>query len=65
MFMGYGSEIHLVEAGKRQCKPRSVEYRDAWKLISQWAVQRETSVRSPLKFGEAASGVTPSQALEC
>ncbi|NJP10162.1 MAG: endonuclease [Leptolyngbyaceae cyanobacterium RU_5_1] len=62
VFIGYGSEIHLVEADKRQRKPRSAVYRSAWELISQWAVHRETYVRSPLKFGEAASGVIPSQA---
>ena len=63
IFIGYGSEIHLVEAGKRQRKPRSAEYRDAWELISQWAACGETRMRTPVKFGEAASGVIPSQAL--
>ncbi len=33
IFISYGSEIHLVEAEKRQCKPRSAEYRNAWELI--------------------------------
>ena len=28
VFIGYGSEIHLVEADKRQRKPRSANYRD-------------------------------------
>jgi hypothetical protein len=32
-FISYGSEIHLVEAEKRQRKPRSAEYRDRWDLI--------------------------------
>jgi PD-(D/E)XK endonuclease len=63
VFISYASEIHLVEIDKRQRKPRSADYRDAWDLILHWAVQRETSVRSPVKFGEATSGVTPSQAL--
>jgi hypothetical protein len=63
VFIGYGSEIHLVEAGKRQRRPKSAEYRDAWELILQWAVQKETSARSPVKFGEAVGGVIPSQAL--
>jgi hypothetical protein len=63
VFISYASEIHLVETDKRQRKPRSAEYRDAWDLILHWAVQKETSVRSPVKFGEATSGVTPSQAL--
>jgi len=44
VFIGYGSEIHLVEADKRQRKPRSAEYRDAWWLISTWAVREETYV---------------------
>jgi hypothetical protein len=54
VFIGYGSEIHLVETVKRQRKPRSSAYRNAWKLLSQWAAQKETSVRSPVKFGEAS-----------
>jgi hypothetical protein len=32
-FISYGSEIHLVEAEKRQRKPRSADYRDRWDLI--------------------------------
>ena len=63
VFVGYGSGIHLVEADKRQRKPRSAEYRDAWNSISQWAAREETCVRSPVKIGEAAGGVIPSQAL--
>jgi hypothetical protein len=63
VFIGYGSEIHLVEADKRQRKPRSANYRDAWELILQWAVQKEISVRIPVKVGEAVRGVIPSQAL--
>jgi hypothetical protein len=62
VFTGYGSGIHLVEADKRQRKPRSAEYRDAWQLISQWAAHRETDVTKPVKLGEAAGGVIPSQA---
>lgn len=34
IFIAYGSEIHLVEMDKRQRKPRSAEYREAWHLIS-------------------------------
>jgi hypothetical protein len=44
VFIGYGSEIHLVEATKRQRKPNSANYRDAWMLISQWAAHREICV---------------------
>ncbi len=44
VFVSYGSEIHMVEASKRQRKPQSSDFRNAWVLISQWAAQRETSV---------------------
>ena len=33
IFTSYGSEIHFVEAEKRQRKPKSAIYREAWKLI--------------------------------
>jgi hypothetical protein len=62
VFISYGSGVHLVEAEKRQRKPRSAEYRDAWNLITQWAAHEETLVRTPVKFGEASGGVIPSQA---
>lgn len=42
VFISYGSEIHLIEAAKRQRKPKSAEYRDAWYLILQRAVPVET-----------------------
>ncbi len=64
VFISYGSGVHLVEAERRQRKPRSAEYRDAWDLMMQWAVREETCVRTPVKFGEAAGGVIPSQALK-
>jgi len=38
VFISYGSEIHLVESDKRQRKPRSAEYRDAWWLICDSAL---------------------------
>lgn len=44
VFISYGSEIHIVEADKRQRRPRSAAYRDAWNLISQWAAREETHV---------------------
>ncbi|KJH72290.1 group I intron-associated PD-(D/E)XK endonuclease [Aliterella atlantica] len=47
IFIGYGSEIHLVEATKRQRKTRSANYRDAWGLILQRAKQKE-ACESPL-----------------
>lgn len=42
VFIGYAGEIHMVESPKRQRKPKSAEYRNAWHLISQWAVRPET-----------------------
>ncbi|MBI1818968.1 MAG: endonuclease [Nitrospirae bacterium] len=62
VFIGYGSEIHMVEADRRQRKPDSAKYRDAWELILQWAACGETRMRTPVKLGESGSGVTPSQA---
>ncbi len=44
VFISYTSEIHLVEANRRQRKPRSSAYRDAWELILQWAAHKETYV---------------------
>lgn len=41
VFVSYGSEIHLVETTKRQRKPKSAEYREAWSLILQRAAQVE------------------------
>lgn len=32
-FISYGSEIHLVESEKRQRKPKSLAFREAWELI--------------------------------
>jgi PD-(D/E)XK endonuclease len=63
VFIAYASEIHLVEADKRQRKANSASYRDAWELILQWAARWETGVRTPVKFGEAGGAVIPSQAL--
>ncbi len=40
VFLSYRSGISLVEAPKRQRKPRSAEYRDAWRLITDWAATR-------------------------
>lgn len=41
VFIGYGSEIHLVEVEKRQRKPRSSEFRNAWNLVKDVVVSRE------------------------
>jgi PD-(D/E)XK endonuclease len=43
VFISYGSEIHLVETVKRQRKPRSGEYRNAWNLILHRAASKEIS----------------------
>ncbi|RYC67655.1 group I intron-associated PD-(D/E)XK endonuclease [Spirosoma sordidisoli] len=32
-FIAYGSEIHLVETAKRQRKPKSATFREAWSLL--------------------------------
>jgi len=39
VFISYKGEIHMVESQKRQRKPRSIEFRDAWDLILQWAAR--------------------------
>ena len=44
VFISYASEIHMVETDKRQRKPQSAEYRDAWELILHWATREETRV---------------------
>jgi hypothetical protein len=62
VFINYGSEIHIVEVNKRQRKPLSAKYRDAWELILHRAAHGETCVRSSVKFGETVSGAIPSQA---
>jgi len=59
VFIAYAGQIYLVESDKRQRKPRSAEYREAWDLISTWAARRETRVRSPVKVGKASGGGNP------
>ena len=41
VFISYGSEIHLIETPKRQRKPKSAKYREAWALIQQRAAAAE------------------------
>ncbi|MEH1794359.1 group I intron-associated PD-(D/E)XK endonuclease [Nostoc sp.] len=53
VFIDYGSEVHLVEAEKRQRKPRSAPYRNAWELILQASIGKESCDRSPVQFQEA------------
>lgn len=59
VFIAYGGMIHMVEADKRQRKPKSASYRDAWDLILQWAAREETRDVESVKFGEAAGGGNP------
>ena len=37
VFIGFGSILSLVETYKRQRKPKSANYREAFELINQWA----------------------------
>ncbi|MBL7813957.1 MAG: hypothetical protein JNL70_03045 [Saprospiraceae bacterium] len=43
VFISYGSEIHLVETVKRQRKPKSRDYRNAWHLVLHRAASKEIS----------------------
>lgn len=43
VFISYASEIHLVESDKRQRKPKSSEFKNAWDLILQRAALKEIS----------------------
>lgn len=52
VFIAKGSEIHFVETQKRQRQPGSAKYRNAWELILQAAVGKESCVVSPGQFGE-------------
>ncbi|MFB2896707.1 group I intron-associated PD-(D/E)XK endonuclease [Aerosakkonemataceae cyanobacterium BLCC-F50] len=62
VFISYGSEIHLVEGQKRQRKPRSAQYRNAWDLILQKVFGKEIEEQQPLKFEEFLGDVMPIQA---
>ena len=44
VFIGYGSSLSFVESDKRQRKPKSANYREAFELISQWAAPKVTLV---------------------
>ncbi len=43
VFIAYGSTLTFVETDKRQRKPKSAAYREAFGLISKWAVPKEIS----------------------
>lgn len=55
VFNSYSSTVSLVEAEKRQRKPRSADYRERWDLLSNWAPQSATAEVTPVKFGEPVS----------
>jgi hypothetical protein len=59
VFIAFAGQITFVESVKRQRKPRSSQYRDAWDLIPLWAASRETLMRSPVKVGEASCDGNP------
>ncbi|ADB41196.1 group I intron-associated PD-(D/E)XK endonuclease [Spirosoma linguale] len=42
-FVGYSSEIHLVEADKRQRKPKSASFREAWQLLETASLAKTLS----------------------
>jgi hypothetical protein len=59
VFIAYAGQIAIVETDKRQRKPRSANYREAWDLIQTWAASGETLMRLPVKVGEASCGGNP------
>ena len=62
VFIEYGSQIYLVESGKRQRRPRSAEYREAWDLISTGLHTRKLVCDNLSKSGNPLAVVIPSQA---
>ena len=58
VFSSYESTVALIEADKRQRKPRSAGYRERWDLLSDGAAQPETAEAIPAKFGGAFTGNT-------
>ena len=64
VFIGFKSSISMVEAAKRQRKPQSASFREAWDIILHWAA-REGNLRvNSVKFGEASSGGNPEPSLK-
>ena len=63
VFSSYKSGISLVEAEKRQRKPKSAKYKERWDLLSKWATQSETVERN-LSNSVEPEVVIPSQALK-
>ena len=58
VFTSYRSGISLVEAEKRQRRPRSETYRERWDLLSAWAARFGNGRVTPVKVGEAFTGNT-------
>jgi hypothetical protein len=54
------SEIHLVEAEKRQRKPRSIKYREAWQLILQYAAVPQVPLSTDLEIEPSSVTYPPS-----
>jgi len=62
VFIGFGSQIYLVESDKRQRRPRSAEYREAWGLISNGLHARKLACDYLSKSGNPEAVEIPSQA---
>jgi len=58
VFTSYRSGVSLVEAAKRQRRPRSAAYRERWDLLSGWAARFGNGRVTPVKVGEAFTGNT-------
>jgi hypothetical protein len=56
IFNSYSSTISFVEDEKRQRKPKSMDYRERWDLLSNWATRSVTTEQTPVKFGEPFTG---------
>lgn len=63
VFISYGSVITLVVSEKRQRKPKSAAYREAFWLISEWAVPKVTSVRFLSNSGKPTGDGNPEPSL--
>lgn len=59
VFIAYGSTVTLVETDKRQRKPKSAIYREAFELISQWAMPKATLARNLSNSGKPPGGGNP------
>lgn len=62
VFSSYKSEISLIERDTRQRKPRSLQYRECWGLLSEWAAQPVTTERNLSNSVKPVKGNTESSA---